>query len=162
MKNDNITPDMKPTKLPAELRILDYMSELLDNRFRIPGTNYRFGIDPLIGLIPGIGDIVSYGMGSALIIGMARQGASLNMVFRMLWNLFLDTLIGTLPFLGDIFDIWFKSNRRNYRIFSEYVREGKEPRSIWPVLLVVLCSIFAMLILLLYLLFFWLPGQIWT
>lgn len=156
-------PSNKPnTPLPTEVRMLDYMSHLMDSRFRIPGTQIRFGLDPVIGLIPGLGDIVSFAMGSALIIGMVRHGASVRMVLKMLWNLAVDTLIGLFPVLGDIFDVWFKSNRRNYRIFSEFVKEKKKPRSIWLVLLVVLGGIAGILILLLYLVFFWLPGQIWS
>ena len=161
MKDDNLISKNGSSKVPAEVRMLDYMSDLMDSRFRIPGTQIRFGLDSLIGLIPGLGDIVSYAMGSALVIGMVRLGASLNMVLRMLWNLGLDTFIGSIPILGDLFDVWFKSNRRNYRIFSEYVRDKKETRSIWPVLLLVLAGIIGIFVLLLYLLFFWLPGQIW-
>lgn len=142
--------------------MLDYLSHLMDSRFRIPGTQIRFGLDPVIGLIPGLGDIVSFAMGSALIIGMVRHGASVRMVLKMLWNLALDTLIGLFPVLGDVFDVWFKSNRRNYLIFSEFVKENKKPRSIWQVLLVVIGGIIGILVLLLYLVFFWLPGQIWS
>lgn len=158
-QNDQVQPS---AKLPAEVRILDVMSDLMDSRFRIPGTKIRFGLDALIGLIPGLGDIVSYAMGSALIIGMVRQGATVNMVMRMLWNLGLDTLIGIFPVLGDVFDVWFKSNRRNYHIFRDYVTDKKEVRSIWPVLLMVIIGIIGILILLLYILFFWLPGQIFN
>ncbi len=161
MHNDKIISKSGSSEKPAEVRILDYMSDLMDSRFRIPGTKIRFGLDSLIGVIPGLGDIVSYAMGSALIIGMVRQGASVNLVMRMLWNLGLDTLIGSFPVLGDIFDVWFKSNRRNYRLFSDYVRDKKEVRSIWPVLLVVLVGIVGIFLLLLYLLFFWLPGKIY-
>ena len=148
--------------LPTEVRMLDYMSHLMDSRFRIPGTQIRFGLDAVIGLVPGLGDIVSFAMGSALIIGMVRHGASVRMVLKMLWNLAVDTLIGLFPVLGDIFDVWFKSNRRNYRIFTEYVKQNKKPRSIWQVLLVVIGGIIGILILFLYLVFFWLPGQIWS
>lgn len=160
-QTDPVHSSPKRRPAPAEVRILDYISDLMDSRFRIPGTSIRFGLDSLIGIIPGLGDIVSYAMGSALVIGMVRKGATVNMVLRMLWNLGLDTFLGTFPIVGDIFDVWFKANRRNYKIFSEYVRENKEPRPIWPVLLLVLVGVFGLLALLLYLLFFWLPGLYW-
>ena len=112
-QTESVHPSRQHKPVPAEGRILDFVSDLMDSRFRIPGTDVRFGLDSLIGIIPGLGDIVSYAMGSALVIGMVRKGATANMVLHMLWHLGLDTVIGTFPIVGDIFDVWFQCNRRN-------------------------------------------------
>jgi len=112
-QTESVHPSRQHKPVPAEGRILDFVSDLMDSRFRIPGTDVRFGLDSLIGIIPGLGDIVSYAMGSALVIGMVRIGATANMVLHMLWHLGLDTVIGTFPIVGDIFDVWFQCNRRN-------------------------------------------------
>lgn len=147
---------------PREIKMLDSVTRLMDNQFRIPRTNIRFGLDPLIGLIPGVGDVISYAMGSALILAMVRHGASVRVVLKMLWNLTIDTVVGAFPVLGDIFDIWFKSNRRNYRIYGEYIKKNEKGRPLWVVILILVAGIAAILFLLLYLLFFWLPSQIWA
>ena len=148
-----------PTRAAPEVRLIDFMSDLLDSRFKLPGTNLRFGLDPLIGLIPGVGDIVSYGMSSALIIGMVRQGAPFKIVMRMLWNLLLDTTLGSIPIAGDVFDVWFKSNRRNYRMFKDFVNRGEEPKPVLPIIILILVVLLGCLLLMLYMLFVWLPGR---
>jgi hypothetical protein len=96
-----------------ELAQLEWIADLLDSRFVIPGTNVRFGIDGVIGLVPGIGDLVS-ALISLYLIGRASQlGLSGWVKFRMIFNVALDTLVGAVPLLGDIFDVSFKANRRN-------------------------------------------------
>lgn len=92
---------------------LERLASLLDDIFRIPGTNLRFGLDPIIGLIPGIGDLVS-GLASSLIIFAAWQrGLSRVTIARMVANVALDSLLGSMPLAGDLFDAAWKSNRKN-------------------------------------------------
>jgi hypothetical protein len=96
-----------------ELAQLDFLADLLDSRFVIPGTNIRFGLDGLIGLIPGIGDVISALISLYLINRAAHLGLSPWIKARMVANVALDTVIGAVPLLGDAFDVGFKSNRRN-------------------------------------------------
>jgi hypothetical protein len=92
---------------------LSRLATLLDDLFRIPGTSFRFGLDPLIGLIPGIGDLVT-GAASFLIIFTAWQRQLPRVtVARMVANVVLDTLVGSVPVAGDLFDAAWKSNRKN-------------------------------------------------
>ncbi len=92
---------------------LERLASLLDDIFRIPGTNLRFGLDPIIGLIPGIGDLVS-GLASSLIIFAAWQrGLPRVTIARMVANVALDSLLGSMPLAGDLFDAAWKSNRKN-------------------------------------------------
>ncbi|RMG85293.1 MAG: DUF4112 domain-containing protein [Bacteroidetes bacterium] len=123
---------------PPSLRFIDAVSDLLDTRFRIPGTEIRFGLDFLIGLVPYAGDLFSFGLSGLLVLAMVRNGVSGMVVAKMLWNIFLDTTVGAIPVLGDLFDLKYKANRRNFELLKEHYEEGKHRGSIWPVLLVVL------------------------
>lgn len=103
---------------------LDYIAALLDDIFRIPGTKIRFGLDALIGWVPGIGDAMT-GIASFLIVFASwRRGAKAVTLVRMVANVLLETAIGAVPVAGDVFHIIWKANRRNYRLL---LREKEEP-----------------------------------
>lgn len=94
-------------------------AELLDSKFRIPNTEIRFGIDPLIGLIPGVGDWIG-GLASLYFLVYASiLSAKTSVLLRMLMNILLDIIIGTIPVLGEIFDIGWKANLRNAELLRE-------------------------------------------
>ncbi len=137
----------KQRDLPAapQIQYLDDMSALLDSRFRIPGTNIRFGFDFIIGLVPYAGDVVTFGFSGMLVIAMARHGASGMVIIKMLWNILLDTVVGAIPILGDIFDLQYKANRRNYYLLKEHYQEGKHTGSVLPVVLGVIVALLLML-----------------
>ncbi len=101
------------------------MVHLMDNQFRVPGTRFRFGLDPLLGLLPVAGDLASFAMSATLVMTMARHGASGKLVALMLINSALDALIGSIPILGNIFDFFFKANERNVRLLRRHYEEGK-------------------------------------
>ena len=133
-----------------QLRWVDTFSRLLDTRFRIPGTSTRFGLDFILGLVPGAGDIVSLGMSGTLVATMARHGASPRLVARMLVNVVLDAFIGSVPVLGNIFDLFYKANYRNAELMREYYEEGRHRGSVWPVVAAVIAAIVLLMILLVY------------
>ncbi len=95
------------------LRHLDKLSEILDSAFAIPGTRFRIGLDGIIGLIPGIGDAIGAALSIYLIFEAARLGLPLSTLLRMLGNVAVETAAGTIPIVGDIFDIAWKANTRN-------------------------------------------------
>jgi Domain of unknown function (DUF4112) len=98
---------------------------LLDEAFPIPGTPIRFGLDGLIGLVPGLGDLVA-GLLSAIIPFAAwLRGVPYVTVARMVFNVAVGVLVGSIPLLGDIFDIAWKTNRRNYRLLQLHLREPR-------------------------------------
>lgn len=98
---------------PETLKDLQRLSHFLDDAIPIPGTPYRIGIDPLLGLLPVSGDIIT-GLASVYIIFRASQlGISRMTLFRMVMNIALDTILGALPFAGDIFDTVWKANQKN-------------------------------------------------
>lgn len=133
-------PHQSPSPTPYEdLKWLDTVSDLLDTRYRIPGTNIRFGADFLLGLIPGAGDALTFGISGLLVLVMARKGASGMVLFKMIGNIVLDVIVGAVPILGDLFDLGYKANRRNLHLMEEHYKEGKHQGSAWgPVLLVAL------------------------
>jgi hypothetical protein len=95
---------------------LDQLATLLDDVFCVPGTRIRFGLDALIGLIPGLGDIITGAMSFLILYAAWQRGLPRVTQTRMLANIAIDTLGGMLPVVGDIFDAWFKSNRMNYNL----------------------------------------------
>ena len=112
------TTDRRIDSATTEVELLAW---LLDNSIPIPGTGRRIGIDALIGLIPGAGDIVSGGLGLLVVVRAAQRGLPTIVLARMLVNVALDFSIGAIPILGDLFDMWFKSNVRNIGLMRRYV-----------------------------------------
>jgi len=119
-----------PGKLSAEEQLaqLEWLADLLDSRFIIPGTNIRFGLDGVIGLIPIAGDLISALISFYLISRAAELGLSPWVKLRMTWNVALDTLVGAIPILGDMFDVSYKSNRRNIALAKRYLAKHGSTR----------------------------------
>jgi hypothetical protein len=100
------------------LRRLGY---LLDNSIPVPGTGFRLGLDSVIGLVPGVGDLVSGALSIYIILEAARLGVPRPLLARMGYNVAVDTLVGGVPLLGDLFDAGFKSNMRNLALIQEHI-----------------------------------------
>jgi hypothetical protein len=96
-------------------------ARLLDSAIRIPGTSIRIGLDPLIGLVPGLGDVTGAAMSGYTVLLAARLGAPSSVVLRMVLNIGLDTLFGAVPMLGDLFDFGWKANTRNVALLDQYL-----------------------------------------
>ena len=125
-------------------RALDHLSHLLDDCFVLPGTNIRFGLDGIIGLVPFAGDALAGVLSSVIVIAAWFRGAPAVLIARMLANLALDVVIGSIPLLGDAFDIAWKANRRNYALLSRHLAApGRHTGRDWAFLLVVAGALFA-------------------
>lgn len=105
---------------------------LLDDAIQIPGTNFRVGLDALIGLIPGFGDLAGGIMSGMVILAAARAGAPRSVIARMLGNAGIDILFGAVPLLGDLFDAGWKANRRNLNLLERYLERPTETRRASP------------------------------
>lgn len=105
--------------LSAELDRLDRLAWQLDSGFRVPGTSFRFGWDALLGLIPGVGDAAMAGVGLYFPVKAIQLGAGWGAAIRMLFNIGVDWLIGSIPVVGDLFDFGFRCHQRNARILRE-------------------------------------------
>lgn len=144
----------KETKtLPAELKEMEWLARWMDTKFRIPGTNFRFGLDGLLGLIPGVGDLSTFAISGYLVLLMARNGASGYILARMILNIVVDAALGAIPVVGDLFDFVNKANVKNMRLMQQYYQHGRHRGSAWGVIipvLIVLGLILAGIIWLLY------------
>jgi hypothetical protein len=108
---------------------LDVLSHVLDDWFRVPGTSIRFGLDGIIGLVPGLGDIIG-GLASTIIVVAAWvRGVPYITLLRMVVNIGIEVLLGTVPLLGDAFDIAWKANRRNYALIVRHLEQSR--RQTW-------------------------------
>jgi hypothetical protein len=104
------------------LKRMRQLSRVLDSAIVIPGTKQRMGLDPILGLVPGGGDTISAALSAYIIIEAALMGLPRAALVRMVINLALDTVVGTLPILGDIFDVFSKANLRNMQIVENYAK----------------------------------------
>lgn len=109
------------------LERLGRFAELLDESIRIPGIGYRIGYDALIGLIPGIGDVVGLMMSTYVVVEAARFRIPRSTLMRMMTNIGMEALIGAIPLLGDIFDATYKANLRNLRLLHRRLDERSSP-----------------------------------
>ena len=126
---------------------LDHIAAVLDDMFRIPGTQIRFGLDFLIGWIPGVGDAAA-GVASLIIIVAAwRRGASIVTLARMVANVVLEAVLGAIPVLGDAFHVAWKANRRNYRLFMREKSRAPGKSHAWRDALFLLFLLIALLCL---------------
>lgn len=135
-------PDDRAPAREGALRRLDSLSFLLDNAIRIPGTNARFGMDAVIGLVPGFGDAAGSLMSAYIVVQAARLGAPVPSLMRMLLNVGVEAVVGAVPFAGDLFDAAFKANARNVALLRrELDRPGSTRRGSTGVVLAVLVAL---------------------
>ncbi len=116
------------------------ISWLLDECIRIPGTQIRFGLDPIIGLIPWGGETIATLMGATVLGEATKKGIPFKTLLRMGANMIVNAGVGTIPVIGDLFSAWFKSNSKNYRMLNEFLdsEDGAQASGgWWPVILVI-------------------------
>ena len=152
----------KPREQENARNFADVIATLLDSAFLIPGTSIRVGLDPLLGLIPGIGDYLSNLIGSSLLFLASRSGVPKIVIFRMSINIFLNMVIGAIPGIGDLFSFWFKSNVRNAQLLHRYGQDSPQVTTTgdWVYVMVIITG----MILILTLLFvscIWVLNEVW-
>ena len=97
------------------------LTRLLDSAARVPGTSFRVGLDPVLGLVPGLGDVAGAALSSYVVILASQLGAPTTVIVRMLGNVDIDTVGGTVPLVGDLFDAGWKSNTRNLALLERHI-----------------------------------------
>lgn len=115
-------PETLDPKTAERLRKLAYW---LDDRFRIPGTNWRVGLDGLIGLIPGVGDTVTSALAAYIILEAKRLGVPTGTLLRMVGNVLGDYVVGTIPVVGDLIDLRWKANRKNIELLNAHLERHR-------------------------------------
>ena len=144
---DRVARSSRPTRTDDDrsraLAEVAALAWLLDNSIPVPGTGgRRFGIDAIIGLVPGIGDVVSGAIGLVVVWRGSRMGLPRIVVARMLLNTLLDLAIGAIPVLGDAFDLWFKASTRNLGLMRRYLEEpDRSTGGEWAAILVLLAAV---------------------
>jgi hypothetical protein len=116
-----------PPSDAASLALVRRWAVLLDSAFRVPGTGIRFGLDPIVGLIPGLGDLTAPVFTGLLLITGFRLRVPAIVQARMVLNAALDMLLGLVPFLGDVADLAWKANLRNLALLERHARPGVPP-----------------------------------
>ncbi len=124
MSKRRMQTESQETPLPQELKWVESVSHWMDDKFHIPGTNIRFGLDPIIGLIPGIGDGTSFLVSAFMILSMVRNGVSGQLAIKMVGNVIFDSLLGSIPFIGDLLDFGQKANTRNLKLLKAHQTTG--------------------------------------
>jgi Domain of unknown function (DUF4112) len=119
----------KPHANSAALQRVRTVSHLLDNAIAVPGTTFRVGIDPILGLLPGAGDWLSAILSVYLVLESMRFGLPAGTLFRMLGNLLLDAIVGTVPVLGDFLDFTLKANHRNMRLLEAHIQNPRPQKA---------------------------------
>jgi uncharacterized membrane protein len=158
-KPEVLSPRIKRAGKAFDDENLDLLSHVLDDFIRIPGTSIRFGLDGIVGFIPGIGDLIG-GIASCIIIIAAWvRGVSYVTVARMVANVAIEVVVGSIPVLGDMFDIAWRANRRNYALLTGSRDEPRKHTMQSWLFLGGLCLVLAALILLPMLLLTWIFGS---
>lgn len=120
--------DEAPT-YAADLVRARRLARLMDSAVAIPGTNITFGLDAVLGLVPGIGDALGTLLSAQIVIAAARSGVRTRVLMAMLLNLVVDTLVGAIPLLGDLFDVGFRANLRNLELLERHHGRAAQGRS---------------------------------
>ena len=131
-----MTNPVSPEDPGARVRSL---ARMLDSAVKVPGTNIRFGLDSLVGLVPGVGDLAGAAFSGYIVLAAARLGVPASVLTRMLANLATDSVVGAIPLLGDLFDVSFKANTRNAALLDKHLGAPTSARkaSRWTVVAVI-------------------------
>lgn len=114
-----------PARQYGDISTSRALARLTDDLVKVPGTQFGVGLDSLIGLVPGVGDLVGTGLSSAILVDAVRQRVPLHILARMGFNMLIDTGLGFVPVVGDAADVVHRANRKNYRLLENAVAEGK-------------------------------------
>jgi len=146
----NINPKSNNTTDNSPIKWVERVSYLMDESLKIPGTNFRFGLDPILNLIPIVGDISGFAVSGMLVLTMAKKGVSNKVIVLMVLNIVLDFVIGAIPIIGNIFDFTYKANSRNIKLLKEHYSENKHQGSGKNIVAIVLVVLVIVLIALVY------------
>ncbi len=141
-----LPPEEKEKRSEVE-PLFRWLALIMDNFLRVPGTQFRFGLDPLMGLLPGLGDTGSAVISAMALIAAARRGLPKILLARMSLNILINEAIGIIPVAGDAFSFWFKSNARNYELLKRHTGGGRSSTTgDWIFVAVVLALLFVILL----------------
>ncbi|MDF1503421.1 DUF4112 domain-containing protein [Roseisolibacter sp. H3M3-2] len=120
---------MSGPPVPGHAERVRRLARVMDSAVGIPGTRVRFGLDAVLGLVPGVGDVVGAAAAGYVVLAAARLGAPASVLLRMLVNVGVDTLVGSVPLLGDLFDLGWRSNTRNVALLERHLADPRGARA---------------------------------
>ena len=132
-------------KLPRDLVALRRFAYFMDEAFSIKGLPFKMGFDALLGLIPGIGDVIGGVMSTWIVIGALRHRVPARIILRMLLNIGIDLLGGAVPIAGDVFDFLYEENIKNMRLLEKHRDRRRPPRSFAAIAFVAICIVLLVL-----------------
>ncbi len=121
-----------PERAPADLELSRRFARLMDDAVRIPGTGFGIGLDAVIGLVPGVGDLLGSSLSGAIVFDAVRRRTPIPVLARMGANLVLDALLGLVPGVGDLLDVAHRANRKNLRLLESSVAERSDRGPLTP------------------------------
>ena len=125
MSVDRTDPVAVPTARPGASPVTTGLAKVLDDLVRVPGTRFRVGLDPVLGLVPVVGDAVATVFAAAVFTEAIRNRVPVHILFRMGWNYLVDAILGTIPFVGDVADAAHKATSKNLRLVERTIVDGK-------------------------------------
>lgn len=132
------TEVLPPESVDQKDEFARVLAFILDDLIPIPGTKYRVGLDPIIGLIPGFGDTSTAAVSSLILVHGVRAGVPRVVLLRMAVNILINSILGAVPGVGDLFSAWFKSNQQNYRLLKRHSRGSRASTTADWIFLIVL------------------------
>jgi hypothetical protein len=127
---------------------LNRLAWLLDSSIRVPGTDFRIGLDALLGILPGGGDVAGVLLSSYIVLEAARMGAPGRTLFFMVMNVAVEALVGAIPLAGDLFDAAWKANQRNVSLLNAWLGvPGAPPAASWVPIVIVLAALLGLVVL---------------
>jgi hypothetical protein len=148
--------------LPPDLRALRRFAILLDDEFAIPGVKRRIGINPAIGLVPVVGDVIGAILSTWIIAGALRHRVPLPTLFRMVGNIAVTLTIGTIPLFGDLFDFFFRENLANIDLLIRQRDRTRPPRSAGQVTVIIGTTFALLALLVIFVLFLLIAVAVWA
>lgn len=139
--------ELKPFPNTAKVNRLRRLSHFLDNAIPIPGTKFRVGLDPILGLLPGGGDTVTGALGAYIIVEAARMGLPRKVIGEMVGNIVFDSFVGTIPVVGDLFDVTWKANVKNLALLEKHLKIEPQNRKSDRLFIIGLILLLAVIIL---------------
>ena len=147
MPRSNSSPDLPQHTPHSALKRLRGISYLLDNAIAIPGLGYRIGLDPLVGLLPGGGDLMTGLISIYIVAEAARLGVPAATLGRMGLNILIELIFGTIPMVGDLFDVVWKANAQNVALLERHIRHPRPSGRVDKVFAILLIALLSALVI---------------